>query len=190
MWVFGHLGFGAKLASPLSRKLPFGWLLLGTLLPDLIDKPLYYALYFTTGRHGADLGLISCTRTFGHSSLLILALSLSAYFRRSRVLAAITLGMATHLMLDGFQDYWIYRVLQHEGESSLLLAALYPLYEGRFGVMPYGTMGEHLKAIGDPFLIVTEVLGLSVLGWEIWKKKWPKKGFRSELFSRRSKVGR
>ena len=54
MYIFGHLGFGATATHwVVSRKvnhqseqseapmLLFGWAVIGCLLPDLVDKPLY-----------------------------------------------------------------------------------------------------------------------------------------------------
>ncbi|MBI5201898.1 MAG: metal-dependent hydrolase, partial [Elusimicrobia bacterium] len=41
MIFFGHLGLGDALAAPVRRGLPRRWVLLGTVLPDLLDKPLY-----------------------------------------------------------------------------------------------------------------------------------------------------
>src|ERR1700733_5728748 len=100
MIFFGHLGIGLKTAQPFRRDLPLKPLLLGTLLPDLIDKTLYYGLSFATGRRGAELRLISGTRTFGHTILFTLALGAIAARRRSKTLAALALGSATHLFLD------------------------------------------------------------------------------------------
>lgn len=191
MWVFGHLGIGSKLASPLSRKLPYGWLLLGTLLPDLIDKSLYYSLVLYTGRHGNEIGLISGTRTFGHTALFVLGLTVLATIRRSTVIAALVLGVASHLMLDGFQDYWLQRVLHHEGESSLLLAVFFPFYESHFAEIPYATFLDHLKSGTRPMLIIAEAVGLAILGWDWWKKKWrPKFLHRSGSTSKKSKAVR
>lgn len=184
MWIFGHLGIGSKLAAPLSRKLPYGWLLLGTILPDLIDKPLFYLL-------GSKFELISCTRTLGHTAIFTFGLALLASLRKSKLLAAITLGVASHLVLDGFQDYWIHRVLHHEGESSLILAALFPFYEPRFGMMPYDSLLDHLKSGNRPIVLTAEGIGLLFLGWDWWKKKWrPKWPVRIGSVSRRSKGGR
>src|SRR4051812_43545813 len=104
MFVFGHLGIGSKLATPWAQGLPRRWLLVGTLLPDLIDKPLYYGLSFATGKSGTDLGLISGTRTFGHTALFLVLLALGSIIRRSRILAALALGTATHLLIDNFGD--------------------------------------------------------------------------------------
>src|SRR5689334_11888507 len=44
MFPLAHLGIGSSLARPFASKLQFRWILLGTLLPDLIDKPFYFAL--------------------------------------------------------------------------------------------------------------------------------------------------
>ena len=97
MFVFGHVGIGSWLARPLARPGELRWLVLGTLLPDLLDKPLYYGLVLATSRRAADLGLISGTRTFGHTLLAALLVLLAVRGRRG---AMVALGMATHLLLD------------------------------------------------------------------------------------------
>lgn len=172
MWFLGHLGIGSKLAAPFSRKLPLSAVLVGTLLPDLIDKPLYYGSALVTGRHGLDIGLISCTRTFGHTALFLLALSAIAYARKSTLFAALTIGVATHLMLDGFQDYWFHTVMGETGESSLRIAVLFPFLQSRFADMPYASLAEHLRSGDRPFTIVSELVGAAILGWDYWKRKW------------------
>lgn len=191
MWIFGHLGIGSKLAAPLSRKLPYGWLLFGTLLPDLVDKTLYYSLAFATGRRGYEIGLISGTRTLGHTAIFAFIFALLATLRRSKLLAALVLGIASHLVLDGFQDYWFHRVLHLEGDSSLLLAALFPFYENHFAEMPYGSWLDHLKSGTQPLLIFGESLGIAILGWDAWKRKFrPTAFFRTESSSKKSRAGR
>lgn len=171
MWVFGHLGFGSKIAEPVAKRLPFGWLLLGTVLPDLIDKPLYYGASFLTGRWGADIGLISCTRTFGHTALFALFLTTLAIFRKSKPLAAVAIGVATHLALDGFEDYWIHTISGESGESSSVVAMLFPFYLHRFSAQPFPTMFEHIKTLGRPFLIVSEIIGLGILSWTLYRDR-------------------
>ncbi len=182
MWVFGHLGIGSKLVAPMARRLPYGWLLFGAILPDLIDKPLYYAMSIATGRTGAGIGLISCTRTIGHTALFALGLAALATWRKSRVLAALSLGVASHLALDGFQDYWAHRVQGVPGESSLVLAALFPFFEARFGIQPFPSFSEHLKSGGRPLLLLTEGIGIAILAWDYSKRRWrPKRPLRNEL---------
>ncbi len=192
MWIFGHLGIGSKIAAPLGRRLPYRAILLGTILPDLVDKPLYYGLSLATGKYGAELGLISCTRTFGHTGIFVVGLTAIAWLKRSPLLAAIGLGVASHLVLDGFQDYWIHERMHIEGESSLRLAALFPFYEARFGVQPFPTLFDHLKSVGRPLLLLTEGIGLAILGWDYWKKKqWkPKRPLRIGLPWRRPRGDR
>jgi hypothetical protein len=191
MWVFGHLGIGSKLASPFSRKLPLRWVLFGTLLPDLIDKPLYYGSVLVTGRHGLEIGLISCTRTFGHTALFLFALSLIAYIRKSPLFAALTIGVATHLVLDGFQDYWLSHVMELGGESSLRIAALYPFLQASFADMPFTSFADHFKSGAQPFTIASESVGIAILGWDYWKKKWRfKQLLRSGLPWRKPRAAR
>ena len=169
MRIFGHLGMGSKLAAPFARRLPYGWLLLGTLIPDLIDKPLYYGLHLMTGLSGDALGLISCTRTFGHSGLLLMLVLAIAMLKRSKILAAIGLGMATHLVLDGMQDRWN---LLHgsPGASATLLAATFP-YFGKFAAMPFNNVEDHLRTGTQPFILMSEVLGFLILVWDYYRRR-------------------
>ena len=70
MFVLGHLGIGSRLLFSLRTRLPAGWLYLGCLLPDLIDKPLFYVPLLVMHQ---QLPLITGTRTFGHTGLFLLA---------------------------------------------------------------------------------------------------------------------
>lgn len=174
MWIFGHLGIGSQIARPLGKKLPWGAILLGTLLPDLIDKPLYYGLKIT----GAGNELVSCTRAFGHTALLVLLVCGIAWIRHSRAFAGLALGMATHLALDGVQDALL-GIPTHE--SSSYLAALYP-FTGHFAGMPFHSLGEHLMTGGTPIVFVAEIVGAFLLFRE-WRRRRPelqKKYFASK----------
>ena len=59
----------------------------GALLPDLIDKPLYYGWSWLTGKHGADAGLISGTHLFGHTGVFLLALVSPRWLTRAHAVA-------------------------------------------------------------------------------------------------------
>lgn len=157
MIFFGHLGIGKALASAFRKGLPTRWLLLGTVLPDLVDKPLYYGLVLVTGKRAAELGMVSGTRTFGHTAIFVLMLGTFATLRRSRKLSALSLGIATHLLLDGLTDY--YFLISHGLTPGSAL--LWPL--NSFPVMPHPTLREHVGAWRNPFLIVSEVIGVSFL---------------------------
>ena len=163
MFFFGHLGIGLKTAQPFRRGLPLKPLLIGTLLPDLIDKPLYYGLSWATGRHGYDLGLISGTRTFGHTILFTATLGILAAARRSKVLAALALGSATHLVLDVVTD-----VFTRRSDYSLRVLA-WPLLGWQFPGYTYSGLREHLGNIREPFLLYAELIGAAILFVE-WRR--------------------
>lgn len=95
MFVLGHLGIGLGLAWLLAWKAPsaidFRLVLLGALLPDLIDKPL-----------GAALGLD--TRLWGHTFLFLFALLALSFLPALRALRLVGFGVATHLLLD---EMWL-----------------------------------------------------------------------------------
>lgn len=166
MFVFGHTGIGRTLAAPLARGLPDGWFFLGALLPDLIDKPLYYGWAALTGVHGADAGLLSGTRLFGHTGLLMLVIAGLAVWRRNRALAAIALGSASHLLLDAFMDFW------SGGDpfvNGVAVAIFFPFVGFRFPMAPHAGVSEHASSLLRPEIIVAEVVGFFLLSWHFWK---------------------
>jgi hypothetical protein len=152
MFVFGHLGIGDTLAAPWRERLPRLALFSGMLLPDVIDKPLYYA------RVSPDF--FSCTRTVGHTILLTaIALGVGA-FRRSKMLTAIGLGMATHLVLDCALD------AMAGTDNSALVAALWPLM-GHFMDVYSASLRLHLTHVVEFRILIWEVVGLGLLGWRM-----------------------
>jgi membrane-bound metal-dependent hydrolase YbcI (DUF457 family) len=163
MFVFGHLGIGLQVARPLRRDLPVKPLLFGTLLPDLIDKSLYYGLSFATGRRGYDLGLISGTRTFGHTILFTATLGIIAAARRSKGLAAVALGCATHLVLDVVTDIFTRRT-----DYSMRVLA-WPLLGWQFPGYAYSGLREHLGQYHEPFILYAEIIGAALLFVE-WRR--------------------
>jgi hypothetical protein len=163
MFVFGHLGIGSKMVSPWTTGLKRSHVLIGTILPDLIDKPLYYFPSWITGKSGAELGLISGPRTFGHTGLLLLLMATTAIIRRSKLLAALALGMATHIFLDNLADHFL-----PPGKSpSALLAMTWPISGPGFPAS-YGGVDGFLHSF-TPFLIGAEVIGIGLLAWDQWK---------------------
>ena len=166
MLFLGHLGIGAKIARPWTHGLKLRWVLLGTVLPDLIDKPLYYALSWTTGKRAAELGLLSCTRTLGHTGALLIAITLISVLVRSRAGAALAIGVATHLLLDNVGD----RILGHL-PSSAYMALIFPLRGFEFGIQPTHDWREHFLSQLNLYSLVTELLGFLCLTWGYWKKE-------------------
>lgn len=161
MLILGHLGIGSRLARRFKRGLPTSALLLGTVLPDLVDKPLFYL--------GGPLGLsawIPGTRTFGHTAIVLFLLSGLAFLRKSKPIAAVTLGILTHLYLDGLSDHFAL------GRSQWLTSGLFwPFAREGF---PSWTGGwqEHLAHSAlNPVILGGEVLGAFLLTWEFRSRK-------------------
>lgn len=167
MFVFGHLGIGSTIAKPWSRGISRRVLLLGTILPDLIDKPTYYLLVLFTGKHSQELGMLAGTRLFGHTALFLALLLAAAFFwkRRRALFAALALGVATHLLLDNVAD-----ALLGDHSRSALIAMTWPWFGWNFPAIPFHSIGAHLRHSFDPRLLACEGLGLVLLAWDFWRK--------------------
>ena len=97
----------------------------GALLPDLIDKPLYYVPAWLTGRRGAAAGILSGTHLFAHTGLFLVVLTVAGLVTRSPPLRALAIGVATHLVLD------------FVGLSMSLGTLLWPLFGWHFPAYPF-----------------------------------------------------
>jgi len=160
MFALGHLGIGKKLAarpfrhfSPVDKRAFF----VGALLPDLIDKPLYYIPAWVTGRHGTAAGILSGTHLFAHTGLFLAVLAVAGLLTRSRPLKALAIGVATHLALDGV------------GLSMNWGTLLWPLFGWHFPTYPFKNLTEHLWTIFNPITFLGEVLGAAIL-WSDYRK--------------------
>lgn len=157
MLLLGHLGIGKRLTRPFSNEIPALWIYLGTVLPDLIDKPLYFLATKITGHYGESAGLISSTRTFGHSGILLILLSL-LMLRGSTRFTALSLGFLTHIFLDVIGDSW-----ELFDASATTQAVLFPLLGFKFFASPFQSFSEHWESKLTPLLLSLEVLGASLL---------------------------
>jgi hypothetical protein len=160
VFALGHLGLGKTLVrrlyghfSRVERRAFF----LGTLLPDLVDKPLFYIPFWLIGRRGADAGILSGTHLFAHTGLFLLALIAAALLARSMTVGTIAIGVATHLALDCV------------GLSMGLGTLLWPLFGWHFPVYPFRSLSHHLSTILNPVTLAGEVLGGAVLWWD-WQR--------------------
>lgn len=103
MLVFCHLFIGTVLGLLLYQWTGRRWMVpviaLGAILPDIIDKPLGHLFLQST----LDSG-----RIFGHSLLFIGLVVIAAVVlwkaRSSLLLAAVAMGVGTHLLLDAMWD--------------------------------------------------------------------------------------
>src|SRR6267143_5031723 len=146
MFVFGHLGVGSWVIARRVRAEQLAWVLFGTLLAVLVDMPLYYALVLATCRRGAELGLVSGTRTFGHTLLLVIALWL---LLPRRIGTPLAFGMITHLGLDELGDVLglFVPALGIRSHPGTITAILFPFLGLRFPVSPFHSAMEHLASL-------------------------------------------
>ncbi len=172
MFVLGHVGVGYRLAKPWTQNLSTKAVIVGTLLPDIIDKALYYSFAAWTGKSGGEIGLISGTRTFGHTLLFLVTLGLFSLFvhklELKRVILALWLGVLSHLLLDYFTDYFRASA-EYVVESDPLFALFFPFLGWRFPYSVYHDAGEHVQTmLVSPFILFTEGLGV----WVAYREGW------------------
>ena len=96
MFPLAHLGIGSAITQLCPVKFPLRWVLVGTVLPDLIDKPAYFLLSHYFHEAGWEAG----KRGFAHTLVFLALLAVISLVRKSPALWAVTAGTATHLVLD------------------------------------------------------------------------------------------
>jgi len=113
MLPLGHMGITVAVVRVLESNFQSPWvdyrlLLVASLLPDLIDKPIGYMF----GAHS-----IFGNRDCGHSLLLLLILFIVAviqwYYRNNLTILILFLGALTHDILDivSHHEHWADRAL-------------------------------------------------------------------------------
>ena len=147
MFLLAHLGIGLGLAWLLAWKSParfdYRLVLFGSILPDLIDKPLGYAL-------GLE------TRIWSHTFVFLFAILAASFAPNLWSLRFIGFGVATHLLVDRIWEMpWV---------------VLYPAYGWSFH--PASQDAEHWIAtlLHDPLVQAGEIVGASILVLFVWRK--------------------
>jgi inner membrane protein len=173
MLFFGHLGITLGAASvvahaidhrqaetpskngwfgTLARRIDIRLLLIGSLLPDIIDKPIGQYLFRNTFYNG---------RIYAHTLLFLLALAVPGYYlyksRRQVWLITLAAGTFAHLVLD---EMW-----------QVPRTFFWPLLG--FGFQRYeltGWFANLLKELASsPYISVSEAIGLAII---IWFRVW------------------
>jgi hypothetical protein len=154
---FGHIGFGHGLVTPWRRAMTFWMVTLGALLPDIIDKSLYY---LSRGH------FVSTTRTFGHTGIAVLLCW--ALARRYQPWLGVATGATTHVLLDLVLDP--FSPAGH-GMNSEWIALTWPLHGLAFPPEPYTSLRAHLgQRLDEPLIIATEILGLTLTFWALRRR--------------------
>jgi hypothetical protein len=135
----------------IPAKLQFRWILLGTLLPDLIDKPVFFLLSHYFHEAGWEAG----KRGFAHTLVFLALLGAISSWRRSQAWWAITAGAATHLVLDVISK-------STEGTSTAvgsLQVLFWPLAGWSFPMLSHGMHGIEIW--------ICEAAGVALLGLQL-----------------------
>ena len=151
----------------LRERLSIRWLVLGCLLPDLIDKPLFYGLLWARGHPDA---LISGSRSVGHTGLFAFALLALALASRRPALWALFAGVATHLVLDIGGEL----VAGSTAGSSIWIAIFFPASGCRFPLATFHSLLEHLRLSAEnAYLVAGEIVGGAILlrAWTVRRRQ-------------------
>jgi len=164
MLIFAHTGItlgAATLAAgaanrrektswlaSLSRYFDIRMLMIGSLLPDIIDKPVGQYFFVETFHNG---------RIFSHTLLFLVLLSaagLIIYKTKHQIwMLSLAAGTLSHLVLDGM---W-----------GIPATFLWPLMGWRFSPIELtGLVGKMLDAlVSDPVIYTSEIIGLAIILW-------------------------
>jgi len=141
MLFFAHLGLTMAAAHPFKRA-NMAFVALGSILPDLIDKPLGYIIY----------GTPAMGRTVAHTLLFLLVLAALSYIFNSNRLASLTGGVLAHLALDTMWEtpiIFLWPLLGSFPMSRDLTVASY--------------IGTLLRGLENPYILIPELLGIALM---------------------------
>ncbi len=155
MLLFAHLGLtlaAAKLAGRLGgTSFALLFVAIGSILPDLIDKPLGFLIY----------GAMGTGRIFAHSLLFLLLIATIAAILQNRALASLSFGVLAHLALDS-----IWRT------PEILLWPLLGGFPTNPDLSVLGYFEMLIRGLERPDILVPELLGLLYLA-AFGLQSWP-----------------
>ncbi len=179
MYIFGHLGLGASATYWLVSRhsndqtkksrdptFLFGWALIGCLLPDLLDKPLYIL------NKSLELNIpgIVGDKSFAHSILFCSLILTYSLLRKHLVLLTISLGTISHLFLDLFADssvWWIYGTVGSTPPYSLsspkMSGYFWPILTKEFAPTSQENLSDYWIGLLKPILLCYEIIGILLL---------------------------
>jgi LexA-binding, inner membrane-associated putative hydrolase len=152
VFFFAHLGIGLGLAWlvawRLSVRFDYRLVLIGSLLPDIIDKPLGYVL----GLEG---------RVWAHTLVFLFAVLLVSFAPGLWSLRFLAFGVGTHYLVDRL---W-------ETPRTLL----YPAFGWSFSPVAFDTERWVYALLHDPLVQAGEIVGAAILllfGWRQHLGSW------------------
>lgn len=136
-------------ARPLKR-VDTAFLALGSILPDLIDKPLALMIF----------GIMNHGRIFAHTLLFLLVIALLAVYFSDIRLASLSAGVLTHLALDAMWN-----------SPTILLWPLLGPFPPADPLSTLGYLHMLLQGLRDPGILLPECLGLAYLLYFVFEQK-------------------
>ena len=144
----------SRLLKHIADLIDIRVLLIGSILPDIIDKPIGRFLFTDTFDNG---------RIFSHTLLFLVIVTAGGWllFRISHKpwLLVLAYGIFTHLVLDGM---WLY---PH--------TLFWPLYGFSFEKYPpdlWSQVADILRELlTNPRLLISEITGAVVIIWLVWR---------------------
>jgi inner membrane protein len=152
--VKNKTGGGRSPLTYLAERIDIRLLLIGSLVPDIFDKPIGELIFRQTFSNG---------QIFSHTLLFLIVVTtggLVLYFTLHKTwLAAISFGVFTHLVLDAMWQtprtlFWP------------LLGATFERHQGSFYTW-VETVLSHV--VNDPWVFIPEFAGLLVVAWLVWR---------------------
>lgn len=160
MLLFAHVGLALLFARPF-KKANLAFLAIGSMLPDIIDKPLGTILF----------GTPSMGRIFAHTMLFLIVLAALALYLRDVRLASLCGGVLIHLGLDSLWNT----------PATLFWPILGPFPIAAY-VSPLGYMEMLAIGLKDPGILIPECFGLAFLiFFTVEKNPWIYARIRSIL---------
>ena len=149
MLLFAHLGLTLAAARPFKAA-SLGYVLLGSILPDIIDKPLGELLF----------GTPAMGRNICHTLLFLILLSAAAYYWQDSRLSSLAGGVAAHLMLD---TIW--------SSPGIFLWPLLGAFPRAPDLSTLDYLQALLRGLNDPMIALPEMLGLAYLIYFAWQQR-------------------
>ena len=141
MFIFGHAGVSSLAAYLMKRRIhniDYRYVALGSMLSDIIDKPLGLIILKDVLYNG---------RLIGHTLLFAFALTVISFTKNSMKLKMLSLGIWLHLLFDAMFLY----------PKTLL----WPVF-GNFRSLDYHP-NFILQLVSNPLAYVPEAVGMSFL---------------------------
>jgi membrane-bound metal-dependent hydrolase YbcI (DUF457 family) len=144
---------GASWLISLADRIDVRLLLIGSLLPDILDKPIGHFFFKETFSNG---------RIFGHTLLFLILITLAGfYLYRSRArgwLLVLSFGTFTHLILD---QMWL--------NPRTLLWPAYGFTFAKCDITNWIWIQNMLYALlTNPMVYIPELVGAAVFIWFAW----------------------